>query len=231
MMSLEHVLFIPDGNRRWAKKRKQNPWEGHRAGAESFKDLLDYITKNNVVKNISFWAMSKDNFIKRPKKEVTFLIKIINEAFKKFVEDKTIQERGVNIRFYGSWDKLFDKKTIANLKQIEQDTKNNKNFFLSILLAYDGKDELITGLNALDRSKKISEKDIKNSLWTKNVPDVDLIIRTGVNGDPHLSGNVLLWQTSYSQLYFSELLWPDFKVNELKKAIADFNKRERRKGK
>ena len=213
------------------KKRNQNPWEGHRAGAESFKDLLYYITKSNVVKNISFWAMSKDNFDKRPKREISFLIKIINEAFKTFAKDVTIKERGVNIRFYGAWDKIFDKKTIQNLKQIEKDTKNNKNFFLSILLAYDGKDELITGLNTLSHCKKITAEDIKNSLWTKDLPDVDLIIRTGVKGDPHLSGNILLWQTSYSQLYFSELEWPDFKTNELKKAIADFNKRERRKGK
>lgn len=230
-MSLNHILFIPDGNRRWAKKRNQNPWEGHRAGAESFKDLLYYVAKNNVVKNISFWAMSKDNFDKRPKKEISFLIKIINEAFKTFAKDDTIKERGINIRFYGAWDKIFDKKTIQNLKQIEKNTKNNKNFFLSILLAYDGKDELITGLNTLSHCKKITEKDIKNSLWTKDLPDVDLIIRTGVKGDPHLSGNILLWQTSYSQLYFSELEWPDFKVNELKEAVADFNKRERRKGK
>lgn len=230
-MDLNHILFIPDGNRRWAKKRRKNPWEGHRAGAESFKVLMDFITKNHVIKNISFWAMSKDNFIKRPKREIKFLMKIINEAFKKFMDDKTLQERGINIRFYGSWDKIFDKKTIQNLKQIEKDTKNNKNFFLSILLAYDGKDELITGLNTLNHFKKLSEKDVKNSLWTKDLPDVDLIIRTGVNGDPHLSGNVLLWQTSYSQLYFTKTLWPDFNVNELKNAISDFNKRDRRKGK
>ncbi len=231
MMDLNHILFIPDGNRRWAKKRNQNPWEGHRAGAESFKELFDYITKNNVVKNVSFWAMSKDNFVKRPKKEISFLIKIINEAFKSFSKDKNLNNRGVNIRFYGEWDKIFDKKTVSNLKQIEKDTAKNNNFFLSILLAYDGKEELVNGINTLSRSKKITEKDIRSSLWTKDVPDVDLIVRTGVNGDPHLSGNVLLWQTSYSQLYFTKTLWPDLKTIELKTAISDFNKRPRRKGK
>ncbi len=230
-MALNHILFIPDGNRRWAKKRNENPWEGHKAGAESFKELMDYITKNNVVKNVSFWAMSKDNFIKRPKKEISFLIKVINEAFKKFTEDKVISKRGVNIKFYGSWDKLFDAKTVANLKKIEKDTKDNKNFNLAILLAYDGKEELLNAVNKLKNKTRIHEADIKNQLWTSNVPNVDLIIRTGVNGDPHLSGNVLLWQTSYSQLYFSELFWPDFNTTEFKKAVVDFNKRERREGK
>ncbi len=230
-MALNHILFIPDGNRRWAKKRNENPWEGHKAGAESFKELMDYITKNNVVKNVSFWAMSKDNFIKRPKKEISFLIKVINEAFKKFTEDKVISKRGVNIKFYGSWDKLFDAKTVANLKKIEKDTKDNKNFNLAILLAYDGKEELLNAVNKLKNKTRIHEADIKNQLWTSKVPDVDLIIRTGVNGDPHLSGNVLLWQTSYSQLYFSELFWPDFNTAEFKKAVVDFEKRERREGK
>lgn len=230
-MELNHILFIPDGNRRWAKQKNQDPWEGHKAGAEGFKDLMEYITKNNVVKNISFWAMSKDNFIKRSKKEISFLIKVINETFKSFTKDKTINERGVNIKFYGEWEKLFDKKTIANLKQIENDTKNNKNFNLAILLAYDGKAELLEAINKLKNKTSIHEADIKNNLWTAKVPDVDLIIRTGVQGDPHLSGNVLLWQTSYSQLYFSELFWPDFNVSEFKKAIVDYNKREIREGK
>ena len=224
-------MFIPDGNRRWAKKKNKNPWEGHKSGAESFKELMDYITKQSLAKHISFWAMSKDNFIKRPKKEIVFLIKIINEAFKTFTQDKIINERGVNIKFYGSWHKIFDKKTVMNLRKVENDTKNNNNFFLHILLAYDGKEELMEAINDIKVNRKINENDIKNRLWTKDIPDVDLIIRTGVENDPHLSGNVLLWQTSYSQLYFSEKFWPDFNINELKKSILDYKNRERRKGK
>jgi undecaprenyl diphosphate synthase len=86
-------------------------------------------------------------------------------------------------------------------------------------------------VNKIKTNKRITENDIKDNLWTKTVPDVDLIVRTGIDGDPHLSGNVLLWQTSYSQLYFTDTLWPDLKTVELKKAIADYSKRERRKGK
>jgi len=230
-MDLDHILFIPDGNRRWAKKRNENPWEGHRVMMETFEVLMDYITKNNIVKNISFFAMSRDNFTRRSKEEVKFFIKIINEAFEKFSKNKMIQERGVNIKFYGTWEKILGNKIVSNLKQIENDTKNNKNFFLSILFAYDGKDELIEAINSFRSNKKINENDIRNNLWTKSIPEVDLIIRTGVDKDPHLSGNVLMWQTSYSQLYFSEKLWPDFNVLEFKKAINDYAKRERRKGK
>lgn len=230
-MDLDHILFIPDGNRRWAKKRNENPWEGHRVMMETFEVLMDYITKNNIVKNISFFAMSRDNFTRRSKEEVKFFIKIINEAFEKFSKNKMIQERGVNIKFYGTWEKILGNKIVSNLKQIENDTKNNKNFFLSILFAYDGKDELIEAINSFKSNKKINENDIRNNLWTKSIPEVDLIIRTGVDKDPHLSGNVLMWQTSYSQLYFSEKLWPDFNVLEFKKAINDYAKRERRKGK
>jgi tritrans,polycis-undecaprenyl-diphosphate synthase [geranylgeranyl-diphosphate specific] len=108
--------------------------------------------------------MSKDNFTKRPKKEIDFLIKVINEAFKKFTEDKTIIARGVNIKFYGSWETLFDKKTVANLKKIENDTKNNKNFNLAILLAYDGKDELLEAINKVKNKTKVHEADIKSHL-------------------------------------------------------------------
>lgn len=230
-MELNHILLIPDGNRRWAQKRNKNPWEGHRAGVESFKDLMDYITKNNVVKYISFWTISKDNFAKRSKKELGFLIKLMGEAFGKFSKDKIIKERGVNIKFYGTWDKVFDNKIVKNLKKVEEETKNNKNFFLSMLLVYDGKEELMEAVNKIKTNKRITENDIKDNLWTKTVPDVDLIVRTGIDGDPHLSGNVLLWQTSYSQLYFTDTLWPDLKTVELKKAIADYSKRERRKGK
>jgi len=118
-----------------------------------------------------------------------------------------------------------------NLRKVENDTKNNNNFFLHILLAYDGKEELMEAINDIKVNRKINENDIKNRLWTKDIPDVDLIIRTGVENDPHLSGNVLLWQTSYSQLYFSEKFWPDFNINELKKSILDYKNRERRKGK
>jgi len=230
-MDLNHILFIPDGNRRWAKKRDLKPWEGHKAGGESFKKIVEYIVKHNTVKYLSFWAMSKDNYIKRPKNEISHLIKIINDLNIQFAKNEDIEDYGVNIRFYGSWEKIFDKKIVTGLKKVEYDTRNNKKFFLSILLAYDGKEELINALNSMEKGKRINEKTIKRNLWTKDLPDVDLIVRTGVNNDPHLSGNVLLWQTSYSQLYFSETFWPAFDINELKKAINDYSSRKRRRGK
>ena len=175
--------------------------------------------------------MSKDNFAKRPKKEINFLIKLIHAEIQEFANDPLIEKRKVNVKFYGAYEQYLDKKTIKDLRQVEQRTANYTNCYVSILLVYNGKDELIEGLKNIKNTKHITDSQIKNSLWTKSLPNVDLIVRTGVECDPHLSGNVLLWQTDYSQLYFTKTLYPEFSTQELGVAIADYKTRMRRHGK
>jgi|GEM_PF-2946015 len=136
--------------------------------------------------------MSKDNFIKRPKKEINFLIKLIDAEIQEFANDPLIDKKKVCVKFYGAYEKLFDKKTISDLKKVEKRTEKYSDFYVSILLAYNGKDELMEGLKKIKNIKTVNENKIKQVLWTKDLPAVDLIVRTGVEGDPHLSGNVLM---------------------------------------
>lgn len=225
-------MLIPDGNRRWAKKNKLHASKGHEFGAKTTRELFKYIVHYHPnIKYCSFWAMSKDNFVKRPVKEIQFLIKLIRAEIKEFADDPIINAKKVNIRFYGAYEQLFDKNTIDDLKKVEKRTAKYSDFYVSILLAYNGKDELIEGLKKIKNTQNISENKIKQSLWTKDLPAVDLIVRTGVENDPHLSGNVLLWQTDYSQLYFSNTLYPNFTTQELGIAINDYKNRMRRQGK
>ena len=231
-MKLKHLLIIPDGNRRWAKNKKLETSKGHEFGAKTTQELFRHVVRNHsYIKYCSFWAMSRDNFIKRPKKEIKSLINLIRIEIQEFTNDLLIHEKKVNVRFYGSYEKLFDKKTIDDLKKVEKRTEKYSDFYVSILLAYNGKDELIEGLKKIKDTHNLTENKIKQVLWTRNLPPVDLIIRTGTENDPHLSGNILLWQTDYSQLYFSNILYPDFTVHELDIAINDYNNRLRRKGK
>lgn len=231
-MNLKHILIIPDGNRRWAKNKNLNSWEGHKAGAENTQNLFEHVVRSHPeIKHCTFWAMSKDNFMKRSKKEIGFLIKLIGEEMQKFADTPLIKKNKVNIKFYGEYDKLFDKKTVNDLRNIEKETENYTNFYVSILLAYNGKEEILNAIRSLKNAKNVTENMIKQHLWTKNLPMVDLIIRTGVEDDPHLSGNVLMWQTDYAQLYFTKTFYPDFDTKEFETAIEDYRRRMRRKGK
>ncbi len=192
-MQLKHLLIIPDGNRRWAKKNKLQASKGHQIGATTTRKLFQYIANDHPeIKYCSFWAMSKDNFEKRTKKEINFLIKLIHAEIKELANDPLIAKRKVNIRFYGAYEKYLDKKTIEDLHQIERRTAGYINCYVSILLIYNGKDELINGLKQIKNTKHITEQEIKANLWTGSLPNVDLIVRTGVEDDPHLSGNVLI---------------------------------------
>lgn len=232
-MQCQHLLIIPDGNRRWAKQRNLLPWKGHEKGGEVFKqitkDVFDF-----KIKYFTFWILSKDNFVKRPKNEIKTLIDLINRGIQEFYQQKWIKDYKVNIKFYGQWKEYFDKKIVKNLEKIEAETESYKDHFLSILLLYDGREELVAGIkwlhSRIKNPNEISFETIKQCLWTHSLPDVDLIIRTGINNDPHWSSNLLMFQTGYSQFYFTKTLWPDFNKNELKKALQDFAKREKRLG-
>ena len=236
-MKPEHLVIIPDGNRRWAKKRNLPPWKGHQTGAETLRQIAKNVIVDNDIKYFTFWAISKDNFEKRPKQEVNMLIKLVYKGIQAFYKEQFIRTKEVAINFYGAWKEFFDKKTIKELEKIQEETKKYTKHYISILLIYDGQEELSNAINLLckDYNKKPNDKininTIKNYLWTKNLPNVDFIIRTGIDNDPHLSSNMLMLQTGYSQLYFTKTFWPDFNKKELKKALTDYENREKRQGK
>ncbi len=227
-----HIVIIPDGNRRWAKDKKLKPWDGHTAGAERIEELAKKALEMGI-KNISFWGSSLDNLTKRPLREKQALLRIYEKYFKKLINNEDIHKNETKINIIGRWREQFP----GGLKKILNDgiekTKHYKKTTLNFFLAYNGDDEMVETIKKIvekiEKSKNVTKKIIKSSLMTKDLPAVDFMIRTG--GEPHLSAGFMMWDTANSQLYFSEKLFPDFGGEELAEAIKDYMKRGRRNGK
>lgn len=222
-----HVALIPDGNRRWAKKRALAPFLGHKRGAETMENIISKIIELKIP-YFTFWGSSLDNITKRSKTEVNYLFNIFEEYFDKIADKEEIHNNKVNIQIIGKWREYFPNKTKIAMQKALDKTKNYSNSVLTFLMAYNGKDEMIDCISNL--KGEITEKKIKENLWTKNLPEVDFVIRTGCKDDPHNSAGFMMWDTSYSQLYFTNTFFPDFKGKKLEKAIDDYKSRERRKG-
>ena len=229
-----HVAIIPDGNRRWARKRGIKAWLGHREGVKAFEKILDK-SRELKIPYITFWGGSWDNLTKRSKIEINFLFKVYTEQFKRVADDKRIHQNKVKINVLGRWKEILPKETQEAIERAMAVTKSYNNFFLTFLLAYDGTDEMLDCVQKIakisqDKKIKISKNLIKENLWTKDLPPVDLIIRTGCESDPHNSAGFMMWDTIYSQLYFTQTLFPEFGPKEFEEIIEDYSKRERRLG-
>ena len=230
--SPKHLAIIPDGNRRWAKKRGLLFSFGHRQGAKTTEKILKYAL-NLEIPSVTFWGCSLNNIIKRSKIEVNFLFNLFDEYFKKLAKDEDIYQKEVKINVFGQWEKLFPQKVQRSIKEAIEKTKNHKKYQLTFLLAYSGSDEMVEAIKKITKSKKleISEKLIKNNLWTKDLPAVDLIIRTGEKSNwSHNSDGFMMWEAANAQLYFTDIFWPDFSEKELKEVIDKYQKTERRLG-
>jgi len=229
-----HVVIIPDGNRRWARRRGLHPWLGHMAGIGAFEKVLDKAIELKIP-YITFWGSSWDNLTKRSKIEVKFLFRVYNEQFKKLTKDKKTHQNKIQIKAIGRWKEILPEETQKIIEEAQKATEDYNGHFLTFLLAYNGTDEMmdcvrkIIGLSK-EKTIKITDKLIKENLWTKDLPEVDLVIRTGCEGDPHNSAGFMMWNTAYSQLFFTKTLLPDFKPKEFEEIIKDYSKRERRKG-
>lgn len=228
----EHVVVIPDGNRRWARERGQKPWEGHLAGADRIEELVRKALEMKI-KNISFWGSSVDNLKKRPLMEKKALLDIYEKYFKRLIESEEIHQNQAKINILGRWREQFPE----SLKKILEDgirrTRDYKNYNLNFLLAYGGDDEMLEAIKKISLEvgkdiKKITPELIKENLMTKSLPAVDFLIRTG--GEPHLSAGFMMWDLANAQLYFSDKLFPDFDKADFEKAIGDFSERGRRLG-
>jgi len=227
-----HVALIPDGNRRWAKKRGLPPWQGHVEGAKTLEKILKKAWEMKIP-YFTFWGSSLDNILKRPKEEVKVLISLYQKYFKKLLKEKAIFKEKVKVNIFGRWKELFPKKLKEIISEITKKTKNHDRYFLTFLLAYNGTDEMLEAIKKIAKKKikRINEKVLLENLWTGSLPPVDLVIRTGCKGDPHNSAGFMMWHTAYSQFYFTKTLFPDFSPEEFEKIIKDFSKRERRFGK
>ena len=222
---MEHLAIIIDGNRRWAKKKGLPSFVGHKKGFDKVNEIGEYCLEKNI-KILTFYCFSTENW-NRSKKEVAYLMKLLEITF----SDKNIEKfnnRGVKVRVIGQKERL-PQKLQKRIKIAEDSTKNNKKGILNLAISYGGRPEIVEAIKKLNKNKlPITEKNINNNLWTKGLPDPDLIIRT--SGEQRLS-NFLTWQSAYSELYFLKKHWPDFTKKDLDKALEDYSSRHRRFGK
>ena len=220
MNEVNHVAFIMDGNGRWGKKKGKGRNFGHLKGVEVVKKIVKSASKLKIP-YVTFYVFSSENW-KRPKKEINFLFQLIKNYFSK--EINNIVEQGIKINILGDIEKL-NIGIKKNLKKTIQLTKKNKKITVNLAINYGSKNEI---LNALKKSKnKINLNSIENNLFTKRMPNPDILIRTG--GHCRLS-NFLLWQLAYSELFFLKKLWPDFNSKDLKKVISKFKSTKRNFG-
>ncbi len=230
--NLNHIVFVPDGNRRWAKERGMPAFFGHREGAKRLKDIANEALKMKIP-CVTFWGCSVNNVVKRDKKEVEFLFNLFLKHFNDLLKDKKIMEQGIKVNVLGRWEEFFPENLKKSICKIIEKTKNNKNYNLNFLMAYSGVDEMVSAVKKI-ADKKISPENIdidtiKENLWTHDLPAVDLVVRTG--GEPHWSAGLLMFDVAESQLYFTKVYWPAFDEREFKKAVGKYLGTERRMGK
>lgn len=223
-----HIAIIMDGNRRWARGRGLPDIKGHEAGAEALEKIVEAASKMGI-KTITVYALSTENIKERAKREVLGLFDLMKRGYHNKL--KKMMQNGVRVDILGESNGL--PKTIQKIiDEIRKTYIKNESIQLNIALNYGGKKELVQAIKNMVKEgidlNKINEKTLDKHLYTKGQPDPEMVIRTG--GNIRLS-NFLLWQTAYSELYFTKVLWPDFSPEELKKAVEWYQGQQRNFGK
>jgi undecaprenyl diphosphate synthase len=228
---LKHVAIIMDGNGRWAKKQSKIRIFGHKVGVKAVRDTVEGAAELGL-KYLTLYAFSSENW-NRPKKEIDALMELLVNTI--LDETKTLMDNNIRLEAIGNLEDL-PKKCLQNLNNTIEKTVNNTHMTLVLALSYSSKKEVTQAIKSIVKkvengdlkSDEINEDLIQNHLYTHNIPDPELLIRT--SGEQRIS-NFLLWQIAYSELYFTDILWPDFRREDLYKAIVNYQKRERRFGK
>ncbi len=220
---LKHVGFIMDGNGRWAKARQKPRTFGHKKGADAIIDVLEECF-NNGVTVVSLYAFSTENW-SRPKQEIDAIFDLLDNFLKKY--SKKLYEKKARLVISGDLSPV-SKGLRERCEKLVADTACFNEYVLNIALNYGSRNELVRAFNLLKgKGEEITEEDISKALYTADLPDIDLVVRT--SGEMRLS-NFFLWQCAYAEFYFTDVLWPDFNKEETKKAIEWFYGRKRRFG-
>ncbi|MEO0224857.1 MAG: isoprenyl transferase [candidate division WOR-3 bacterium] len=221
----KHIAIIMDGNGRWASERNLPRIIGHKVGSESVREIIRVCLELKI-EYLTLYSFSTENW-QRPKEEIKGLMELLKFLLKNEVDE--LNRNGVSIRAIGKLDYLPNDVKNELFKAIEK-TKNNNKLKLYLALSYGGRQEILDAVNKIIKSQleSIDEETFRNFLYDPNLPDPDLLIRT--SGEYRIS-NFLLWQISYSELYFTKTLWPEFRREEFLKAIEDYSKRKRKFGK
>lgn len=225
MILPNHIAIIPDGNRRWAKEKGLPTFEGHKKGLENVINLGRLLRKLNI-KIFTIWGFSTENW-QRSKQEIKYLMNLFKHIIDQYLKEAL--ENNIRLIHLGRKDR-FDNILKEKIYQAEEKTKKFSDYYFCIALDYGGHDEIIRMIKKIKNIKNLDKDIIEKNLDTKDLPYPypDLIIRTG--GEKRLSG-FMLWQSEYSELYFTKKYFPDFDKKELIKAIKDYSKRQRRFGK
>ncbi len=225
-MKLDHIAIIMDGNRRWASANNLPSYEGHKKGAENLWNIINNIQDFNL-KFLTVFVFSTENW-KRSKREISFLMSLLNEFLDHTL--KKINENSFTVRFIGDLSP-FEKKIKDKIQIIQNKSQSNSGIVVTLALNYGGRLDIISAINKIlvhnNNFKSISEKDFKKYTLNKDLPDPDLLIRTG--GEMRLS-NFLLWDLAYTELMFVPQMWPDFDKSVLENCILDYSKRTRKYG-
>jgi undecaprenyl diphosphate synthase len=227
----KHLAIIMDGNGRWAKQKGFLRAFGHENGTKSVKKIIEASAKLGI-EYLTLYAFSTENW-NRPKLEVETLMRVLINSLKK--ELTTLENNNIKLNAIGNLEKL-PKSAQKELQDVMNKTKNNTRLTLTLALSYGSREEIVNVVRNISNKVKnniislesIDDSIINEHLYTQNLPDVDLLIRT--SGEHRIS-NFLLWQIAYAELYFTDILWPDFKEQDLYEAIVSYQKRERRFGK
>ena len=213
-----------DGNGRWAKKKGLSRIEGHKEGVESVREIISFCSKKKI-QFLTLFTFSEENW-SRPKKEVIALMKLLVKSLKN--EASSLKKNNIKLSVLGNINKI-DPYTRKILNNTIESTKNNDGLHLNLAISYGSRQEIVNAVNKiiLNKIKKVSIDEFSKYLYTKDVPEPDLLIRTGKE---NRISNFLLWQIPYTEIYFSNSFWPDFNEEEMEKILKDFDKRERRFG-
>ena len=225
MNKLNHVAIIMDGNGRWGLKKKGSRNYGHLQGIKTVEAVIKYSLIQKIP-HLTLYTFSTENW-KRPDSEISFLFDLITKTLKKKI--KKIIKQGIKVKIIGQ-KRGLPKDIIEIVKLIEKKTLNNKKITLNLALNYGSKEEIINACKSLvlKKGKKINTSNFEKELYTKNIPDSEILIRTG--GTKRLS-NFLLWQLAYTEIFFVDKLWPDFNEYDFNRIILKFNKLKRNFGK
>lgn len=220
----EHVAIIMDGNGRWAKSRGLPRIVGHYKGAEVAEDIVEYAVELGI-KHMTLFTFSTENW-NRPREEVNALFELLRQYL--ISKKRKLYELGIRVRFIGRKDRI-NKHLLSLMKEIEEESKENKNLVLNLAIDYGGRDDIVRAINKIikEQPNKIDEKTFSQYLDLSCSPDPDLLIRTA--GEKRIS-NFLLWNLAYTELYFTDTLWPDFSREDFLKALEDFSRRKRKFG-
>ncbi|MCD6323946.1 MAG: di-trans,poly-cis-decaprenylcistransferase [Desulfurococcales archaeon] len=235
----KHVAVIPDGNRRWAKYLGKNPLYGHEVGYRKLKEVLNWLWEVGV-KAVTIYAMSYENCVGRPEEERKHLFTLLSSAIDELMEGDEIRKRRMRVKFLGRLD-MVPEGLVKKMEEVERESSGFKDRYLNVAVCYGGRQEIVNAVKKLledVRKGNIGVDEVNEDVFRKylqtshlnldGVDDPDLVIRT--SGELRVS-NFLLWQIAYSELYFCEAYWPEFRKIDLWRAIRSYQKRERRFGK